>query len=58
MLTVPVVLFGLFRYLYIIDKKNNSNNGPADDLLLDKPLQFTVLVWVVMVILIFIKFNY
>lgn len=58
MLTVPVVLFGLFRYLYIIDKKNGSDNGPADDLLLDRPLQLTVLIWVLMVMVIFIKFNY
>jgi len=50
--TVPVVLYGLFRYLYIIDKKNNSDNGPSDDLLLDRPLQATVLFWAALVIVI------
>ncbi len=55
-LTVPVVLYGLFRYLYIIDKKRVSDDGPTSDLLLDKPLQMTVLVWVILVLTILIKF--
>lgn len=54
-ITVPVVLYGLFRYLLIIDRKKGSDNGPTDDLLFDKPLQATVLFWVVVVIFILIK---
>ncbi len=54
-LTVPVVLYGLFRYLYIIDKKRESDDGPTDDLLLDRPLQITILVWVILVLAILIK---
>lgn len=49
-LTVPVVLYGLFRYLYIVDKKNVSDNGPSDDLLYDRPLQLTVTVWILIVV--------
>jgi hypothetical protein len=52
-LTVPVVLYGLFRYLYIIDKKLASDDGPADDLWRDRPLQITILVWVSVVLTIF-----
>ncbi|MEK9183287.1 MAG: decaprenyl-phosphate phosphoribosyltransferase [Patescibacteria group bacterium] len=51
-LTVPVVLYGLFRYLYIFDKKSTSDDGPADDLWRDRPLQITLLVWLVMVLII------
>lgn len=51
-LTVPVVLYGLFRYLYIIDKKSVSDDGPADDLWRDRPLQITLLVWLTMVFII------
>lgn len=53
--TVPIVLYGLFRYLLIVDRKKESDNGPTDDLLLDKPLQITVLVWIIVVVLILLK---
>jgi len=53
--TVPIVLYGLFRYLLIIDRKKECDNGPTDDLLFDKPLQITVLVWAVMIMLLLIK---
>lgn len=49
-LTVPVVLYGLFRYLYIVDKKRVSDNGPGDDLLYDRPLQLTVTAWILIVV--------
>lgn len=49
-LTVPVVLYGLFRYLYIVDKKRVSDNGPSDDLFYDRPLQLTVTVWILIVL--------
>lgn len=53
-LTVPVVLYGLFRYLYIVDKKSVSDNGPSDDLLYDRPLQLTVTVWILIILAIFL----
>lgn len=56
-LTVPVVLYGLLRYLYIINQKKISDDGPTNDLLLDRPLQLTVLVWVILVIVILTKFS-
>jgi len=52
--TVPLVLYGLFRYLYIVDKKRASDNGPSDDLLYDRPLQLTVTIWILIVIMIFL----
>lgn len=54
--TVPVVLYGLFRYLYIVNKKKVDNNGPTSDLLSDRPLQLAVLFWVFLVVLILFKF--
>lgn len=53
-ITVPVVLYGLFRYLYIVDKKRVSGNGPSDDLLYDRPLQLTVTVWILIILAIFL----
>lgn len=53
--TIPLVLYGLFRYLFIVDKKKESDDGPTDDLLMDRPLQITVLFWVIIVLIILIK---
>lgn len=54
-MTVPVVLYGLFRYLYIVDKKSASDDGPTDDLWSDRPLQITLIMWLVMVFIILDK---
>lgn len=54
-LTVPVVLYGLFRYLYIVGKKQISDDGPTDDLWRDRPLQITLIMWLVMVFIILDK---
>lgn len=48
--TVPVVSYGLFRYLFILDKKIISDDGPSADFLKDKALQITVFIWIVVVI--------
>lgn len=52
MLTIPFVLYGVFRYLSLIqiDKKGGE---PEDLLLNDRPLQITILLWGIAVILIF-----
>jgi 4-hydroxybenzoate polyprenyltransferase len=54
MLTVPIVLYGMFRYLYVLQRKKTSDDGPIDDLLSDRSLQFAVVLWVVTVLLVLI----
>lgn len=44
MLTIPFVLYGIFRYLYLIQIKN-AGGEPEELLLKDRPLQVTVLLW-------------
>lgn len=44
-MTVPVVLFGLFRYWYVVEKLAGGES-PTDALLSDWPLLATVVVWV------------
>lgn len=49
--TVPFVLYGIFRYLYLIHRK--SEGGSPETLILkDKPLLFDVFLWVVTVVVI------
>ncbi len=45
-LTIPLVLFGLFRYAYIVDAKEDGES-PTDALLTDWPLMVTIGIWVV-----------
>lgn len=45
--TIPVVLFGLFRYWYIVDRKGGGES-PTDALLTDWQLLLTVLAWIVL----------
>ncbi len=55
MLTVPFVLYGIFRYLSLI--QINKKGGEPEDLLLnDRPLQITIVLWGIAVILIFYLF--
>mgnify|MGYP000753322233 CR=1 FL=1 len=44
LLTVPFVLYGLFRYLYLIHVKGEGS-APDEVLLRDRPLQLTILLW-------------
>lgn len=46
-MTIPVVLFGLFRYWYIVETYE-SGESPTDALLKDGQLMLTVLVWIIM----------
>jgi 4-hydroxybenzoate polyprenyltransferase len=55
MLTIPFVLYGLFRYLYLIHVKKEG--GAPDELLLsDKPLLATGVLWVLAVIAVLYSF--
>lgn len=44
-LTIPFVLFGIFRYLYLVHQKEEGGN-PTQLLLSDRPLQAGVAAWV------------
>lgn len=45
-LTIPFVLFGIFRYLYLVHQKEEGGN-PTQLLLSDRPLQVDVVLWIV-----------
>lgn len=51
MLTVPFVLYGIFRYLYLIHQKNEGGS-PEVLLLTDKPLLFDISLWLLAVFVI------
>ncbi len=55
MLTIPFVLYGIFRYLYLIHIKHEGG-APEEILLSDRPLQITVLLWGLSILLIFYVF--
>lgn len=55
MLTIPFVLYGIFRYLYLIQVKH-SGGAPEEVLLSDRPLQITILLWGLSVLSIFYVF--
>ena len=44
LLTVPFVLYGIFRYLYLVYHKNNGG-APAHTLMTDRPLLLNVILW-------------
>jgi len=44
--TVPFVLYGIFRYLYLIHQKGAGGN-PESILVTDKPLMIAILLWVI-----------
>jgi 4-hydroxybenzoate polyprenyltransferase len=55
MLTIPFVLYGIFRYLFLI-KMRNAGGEPEELLLKDRPLQATVLLWGLAIVIIFYIF--
>lgn len=55
MLTIPFVLYGIFRYLYLIQIKN-CGGEPEEILLTDRPLQVTILLWALAVMVVFYLF--
>jgi 4-hydroxybenzoate polyprenyltransferase len=50
-LTIPFVLYGIFRYLYLVHQKRGGGS-PATLLLSDRPLLACVALWVISVVLI------
>jgi 4-hydroxybenzoate polyprenyltransferase len=44
MLTIPFALYGIFRYLYLVQMKH-SGGAPEDVLFSDRPLQITIMLW-------------
>ena len=44
MLTIPFVIYGIFRYLYLIHVEN-SGGAPEELVLKDRPLMATLLLW-------------
>jgi len=56
MLTIPFVLYGIFRYLYLIQVKH-SGGAPEDVLFSDRSLQITIMLWGISVLIIFYAFQ-
>jgi 4-hydroxybenzoate polyprenyltransferase len=52
MLTIPFVIYGIFRYLYLVTVKQ-SGGAPEDVLFADRPLQATLVMWGLAIIMIF-----
>lgn len=57
MLTIPFALYGIFRYLYLVQIKKGGG-APEDMLLSDRPLQISILLWGLTVFLIFYIFHF
>ena len=45
MLTIPFVLYGIFRYLYLVNAKKEGGS-PEEVLLRDVPIMLTLIGWV------------
>jgi 4-hydroxybenzoate polyprenyltransferase len=52
MLTIPFVLYGIFRYLWLLQVKQEGG-APEEILLKDRPLQIDILLWGISVLIIF-----
>ncbi len=47
-LTTPFVLYGIFRYLYLVHQKNQGST-PEELVIKDKPLLFDIILWIISV---------
>lgn len=56
MATVPFVIYGVMRYLYIIYEKKEGES-PEKVLLTDRPLLSTVIIWLILVVIITYYFG-
>jgi 4-hydroxybenzoate polyprenyltransferase len=50
-LTIPFVLYGIFRYLYLVHQRNEGGS-PSELLLTDRPLLVCVTLWVAAVVMV------
>ena len=48
-LTIPFVIYGIFRYLYLVHRKEQGGS-PSDLLLTDRPLLVAVALWALAVV--------
>ena len=55
MLTIPFTLYGIFRYMYLIQVKNYGG-APEDMLFKDRPLQIAICLWGISILVIFYLF--
>jgi 4-hydroxybenzoate polyprenyltransferase len=56
MLTIPFVLYGIFRYLYLIHARHEGG-APEEIFLRDRPMQVTLVLWAGMVFLVLYVFS-
>jgi hypothetical protein len=49
--TVPMVLYGILRYLYLIHIQEQGEN-PSEVVMRDRPLQLNLIIWAVAVVVI------
>jgi 4-hydroxybenzoate polyprenyltransferase len=52
MLTIPFVVYAIFRYLYLIEVEH-SGGAPEDILLSDRPFQISMVLWALAVLAVF-----
>jgi 4-hydroxybenzoate polyprenyltransferase len=55
MLTIPFVIYGIFRYMYLVQVEK-SGGAPEEVLFADRPLQITIALWGGVVLLVFYFF--
>jgi 4-hydroxybenzoate polyprenyltransferase len=55
MLTIPFVIYGIFRYLYLVQVRM-SGSAPEEVLFTDLPLQATIFFWGIAILIIFYFF--
>ena len=55
MLTIPFAIYGILRYLYLVQTKQDGG-APEEVLLTDRPLQITLILWGLVVFVILYQF--
>ncbi len=56
MLTIPFVVYAIFRYLYLVQVKQ-LGGAPEDMVMTDRPLQATFVLWAAAIVVIFYGFQ-